>query len=156
MAETLVQSSPKYLLTAFGFDYFVLENFKRIVKEHNLGQDPLEVAFDIKSRISFFDQHKIIQSIVYVVTSIVKDQKPICKISEAEISFDFAIENYDYFKEGDTYKYQEQFLKHLNNLAISTGRGLIFSKFSATPLQGVIMPLLFSDPNSPVDVIKSN
>jgi len=155
MPETLTpQESPKYLLSAFSVDYFLLENFKVLAKAHNLGQDPVEVTFDVKTKVSFFDQLKIIQSSIYVTTSLVKEKKTICKLAEAEISFDFTIENYDFFRDGDKYQYPEQFLKHLNNVAISTSRGLLFAKFSCTSLQGVIMPLIFTDPLAPITTIE--
>ena len=63
-------------------------------------------------------------------------------ISTLKISVDFLVENLDISEEGKGVLVPKDLLVKLAGLTISTGRGIIFTKFQGTIIEGLVLPII--------------
>jgi len=137
---------PIFQLKIFHIDFFQINNPKLLEVEHKvklINVNDLSIVFNTKSNVRFFDNEKVLQCNLKVnVDTNVKE--PAINLATIEVSFDFQIQNYLDFKDGNNRLFPADFLAHLSNISMSTTRGLLASKFSSTYLQNLIMPIVWN------------
>lgn len=137
---------PAFQLKVFHIDFFQINNPKQLEAEHAvklINVNNLPIVFNTNANVKFFDKEKVLQCNLRVaVDTNVKD--PSINLAIIEVSFDFEIQNYLDFKEGNNSRFPSDFLVHLSNISMSTTRGLLASKFSTTYLQNLIMPIVWN------------
>ncbi len=140
-SENSYELQPKFRLSVYSFDYFILHNHKTLEREHGLKlvkSENVPINFRVHTLVGYSDQEKLIQIQVKIIIQTTQQEKT-HELAEMQIAFDFSIDNYESFNNN----FPERFLRLLVTTAIATSRGLLGAKLSNTYLQNLIMPMIY-------------
>jgi len=135
---------PKFHLIAYSFESFTFRNVKELERNHDvklIKSTDVPLNFFVNTTYTFIDKEKLIQCQVKFIIDY-KSKTLEFNLAEFQIAFDFRIDDYDSYKKENKYTFSNHFLAKINEISISTSRGLLSSKFSNTYLQNLFVPVL--------------
>jgi hypothetical protein len=124
---------------------FQLVNIEILESEIKAPKEPLPNSLIFSFDIALEQRFNIEQELIFVVCDITifPQDNPEQKLGKYRSSCNFKVNNLKkYTTEKKKIDIPENFIITINSVALSTTRGLMFSLFKGTFLQGAILPLL--------------
>lgn len=124
---------------------FQLINIEILESEIKSPKEPLPNSIVFSFDIALEQRFNVEQELIFVICDITTfpQDNPEQKLGKYRASCIFKVNNLNkYITKGKKINISENFIITINSVAISTTRGLMFSLFKGTFLQGAILPLL--------------
>lgn len=124
---------------------FQLINIEILESEIKTPKEPLSNNIIFSFDIGLEQRFNIEQELIFVVCDITifPQNNPKQKLGKYRSSCNFKVNNLSkYITESKKINLSEKFIVTINSVALSTTRGLMYSLFKGTFLQGAILPLL--------------
>lgn len=124
---------------------FQLTNIEILESEIKTPKEPLVNNIVFSFDIALEQRFNVEQELIFVICDITifPQDNPEQKLGKYRSSCIFKVNNLSkYIAENKKINLSENFIVTLNSVALSTTRGLMFSLFKGTFLQGAILPLL--------------